>query len=529
MTHGGQGDERVAPGGEQPWAQPWHASGDDPNGPQQGQSGGQGRHGRHAQPSYGDAAGGEPYGGGGQSFQGRLYESPSYPQESDASDPSQLSQASYGYGVAQPLPAESPAPGSADATRFLPPVPGAGVPMPPGGDSAATQFIPPFPQQDPTAHQPIPQPGFPQPEPQQPGPQHPDAQATQFIAPVPPQDPHTPPPGGAYGAAPGGEEPPRQPPAEFDNLFRNGNGGPASGGRIGQARQVSLAAPQNTDATQHLPQFDGYDSAGVQPPAHQQSSGYGYPQPPAYQQTSGYGYPQPSGYDTPPPGGQGGYQGDFRDGGGSRPGRKKSPAILIGAGVAVVAVVGFGVGALLSGGGGDGKKGDATVAADSSASAGDGKSAPADPAQPQAKALDQLLADSNDSREAVIGAVGDIKTCKNLDGAASDLHDAAKQRRGLADRLDKLAIDKLPNHDQLASALKAGWKASAAADDHYATWGQQAKSHKVCKHGSARRTSAEAQGDRSSGEATTAKKRAAKLWNAIATKYGLKQRSAADL
>jgi hypothetical protein len=125
--------------------------------------------------------------------------------------------------------------------------------------------------------------------------------------------------------------------------------------------------------------------------------------------------------------------------------------------------------------------------------------------------------------------VADIKSCKNLDGAASDLHAAASQRQGLVDQLGKITIDKLPSHAALSASLTEGWKASAAADSHYAQWAQEAKSHKVCRHGGARRTSAAGQGDKSSGEATTAKTRAAKLWNAVAAQYGLKQRSSSDL
>ncbi|MCF3964898.1 hypothetical protein L1885_25250, partial [Streptomyces fuscigenes] len=205
-------------------------------------------------------------------------------------------------------------------------------------------------------------------------------------------------------------------------------------------------------------------------------------------------------------------------------------AILIAA-VAAVAVVGLGVGALLSGGGGDDKQDTSATAADTSAASPSaaGQGGGDDAAQGQAKALDALLSDSNNSREAVIGAVADIKSCKDLDGAASHLHDAATQRQGLVDQLGKITMDKLPSHDELAASLTEGWKASAAADNHYAQWAREAKSRKVCKHGSAHRTAAAGQGDKSSGEATTAKTRAAKLWNAVASQYGLKQRTASDL
>ncbi|GAA3739596.1 hypothetical protein [Streptomyces tremellae] len=545
MTQRGQGNERVTPADGQPWEQqPWRPAGDGPNDPgglplpeyspysEYGEYGEYGerddrghgpRHGRQdgsgygpgaGQPGYGGEYGG--YGGGspdGGSYGGAHRASYGAPGEGAHADGQPYAPEPYGgghgYGYprggAQPLPAESPAPGAADATQYLPPVAGGGQGQDP--DAQATQYIPPFPQQN--GH--VGERG-----------QNPDAQATQFLSPVPPPQPdgpHTPPYTPPRSAD--GEDAPRQPPAEFDNLFRSDDGTPARGGRMNQTRGVSLNPPlsqgQFADPTQQLPL---------------RAPGYGYPPPagPGPAQPGGYGYPPPAqpsgGYGTPPPARPDDYRAD-----GSRPGRKKSPAILIAA-VAGVAAVGLGVGALLStgGGGGDGDKDQSTVAAQSpAASASGGATAGSDAAAGQAKALDALLADSNSSREAVIGAVGSIKSCKNLDGAADDLHGAASQRQGLVDRLGKITIDKLPDHAALAAALTEGWKASASADNHYAQWATQAKSRKVCKHGSARRTSATGQGDRASGEATTAKTRAAKLWNSIAGQYGLQQRTASDL
>ncbi|MEW2548962.1 hypothetical protein AB0910_24880 [Streptomyces sp. NPDC047002] len=548
MTQRGQGNERVTPADGQPWEQqPWRPAGDGPNDPgspplpeyaEYGEYGGhseygaygerdQGygpRHGRQDGPGYGP--GGEQPGYGGQygGYDGGTRDGgaqPSYGAPGEGAQPGGQPYAQepyggghgYGYpgGGAQPLPAESPAPGAADATQYLPPMPGGGHGQNP--DAQATQYIPPFPQQNGHGAEPG---------------QNPDAQATQFLSPVPPPQPDGPrtPPYSAPRAA-DGEDAPRQPPAEFDNLFRSDDGTPARGGRMNQTRGVSLNPPQGQGQ---------FADPAQQPP--QPAPGYGYPQPgygypppagPGPARPGGYGYPPPAtagGYGTPPPARPDDYRTD-----GSGPGRKKSPAILVAA-VAGVAAVGLGVGALLStgGGGGDGDKDQSTVAAQSpAASASSGTSAGSDAAAGQAKALDGLLADSNSSREAVIGAVGDIKSCKNLDGAADDLHGAASQRQGLVDRLGKITIDKLPDHAALAAALTEGWKASASADNHYAQWAAQAKSHKVCKHGSARRTGATGEGDRASGEATTAKTRAAKLWNSVATRYGLKQRTASDL
>ncbi|MEV4946310.1 hypothetical protein [Streptomyces sp. NPDC053755] len=293
--------------------------------------------------------------------------------------------------------------------------------------------------------------------------------ATQYIAPVPSSMP--------------GE---RQPPAEFDNLFRS-------------------------DATQHLPQSPQHHQA--QPPPHQPPYGN---QPPAPQ---GPQPPQPYGF-----------QDAYYDGDDEPAPRRKSPVGLIAAVVVGCAIVGLGAGALLSGGDEDkDKKPGQNVAASSGAPSTGPSDKPADPAEPQAQALDKLLADSNDSRDAVIRSVESIKQCKNLDQAATDLKGAAAQRRDLVTRLEGLSVDKLPDNAALTAALTKAWQASASADDHYAAWAVQAKSKKVCKGGKARGTSQTVEATKKSGEATTAKREAAGLWNPTAKKYGLPQRTPTQL
>lgn len=192
------------------------------------------------------------------------------------------------------------------------------------------------------------------------------------------------------------------------------------------------------------------------------------------------------------------------------------------------AVVGLGAGALLSGGG-DSKDDKQPVASASSPGADSSAPAAEDPAKPQAVELDKLLADSNNSRETVIGAVEKIKECKDLDQAASDLKGAAQQRRDLVTRLKGVAIDQLPDNAALASSLTRAWEASASADEHYANWAHQAKGKKACKGGKAASTNETSRAGVKSGEATTAKKQASGLWNSIAEKYGLTSRAYTEL
>ncbi|MEU4493081.1 hypothetical protein AB0F96_06380 [Streptomyces sp. NPDC023998] len=345
-------------------------------------------------------------------------------------------------------------PGDSDATQFIPPVaPGA---LPLEAPAGATQFLGTGPGAAPGAAA--------------------DADATQYIAPVP----------AAPSAAPFGIRPgapgDRQPPAEFDSLFRTD--GPTA---------------QTPASTQQLPRFE---TPRLTRPQYQQ---------PQYQQAQHQQAQQHEPEHEPEQ-------------------RKSSRVPVIAAVVVGCAVLGLGVSMVMYGG--DEKQDDPgagkNVAA-TSAAPNNSTEAAADPAKAQAEALDKLLADSNNSRGAVIRSVESIKQCQNLDQAAADLSGAANQRRGLVTRLEGLAVDKLAGHAELTSALTKAWQASASADDHYAAWAQQVKDKKGCKGGKARNTGQTAQANRASGEATKAKREASALWNAIARKYELSERRADQL
>ncbi|MFF1274014.1 hypothetical protein ACFVZC_11490 [Streptomyces marokkonensis] len=369
--------------------------------------------------------------------------------------------------------------GAEGATQFLPPVPAGGA------DEGATQYIPPvgpgaLPPEMPAAHDSettrylglSPQ--------HAPGAGHlppagnPDAEATQYIAPVTDQ-----PPGQPYGApAPPPGEGSRQPPAEFDNLFRSDDGGPAG-------------------STQQLPRVE-----------------YGGPAPSAPA-------PSPAGPAGPARGGRGGR-------GGGRSGTRVPVIAAVGVGIAVL---GVGAGALLGSGGADDDGGNQTVSASAPASEEASPSPSVDPVREQAVELDKLLADSGDSRTAVINAVADVKACRDLGRAAKDLRDAAGQRSRLVTDLSALSVDKLPDHQALTTALTKAWQASASADNHYAAWADQVAGAKgkFCKKGQARSTGQTQAGNRASGTATAEKGKAAQLWNAIAKQYGLTERQPTQL
>ncbi|GAA2599587.1 hypothetical protein [Streptomyces lienomycini] len=412
-----------------------------------------------------------------------------YPQQHSNQQHQQYQQHQHG-GAAVPLP-----PTADGATQYLPPVGTA-------ADEGATQYIPHIPPAGPGALPPerpaqphaaestqylgqAPQPQYPAQHAHPPAPPapHPDAEATQYIAPVP---------GGPapFGAAPGGDEG-RQPPAEFDNLFRGAPGadGPAS-------------------ATQQMPRFEE-------------------PQPPHAADQHMYAPQGPGAGGGAGGGRRRGGDGDGRGGRGGRTGSRLPVLAAVGVGIAVV---GVGAGAMMSGGGGDEDKGgNQTVSA--TAPVSESASAPASPSvdsvRQQAVELDKLLAESGTGRSTVINAVGDVKKCDNLPQAAKDLREAAKQRSGLVSSLSKLSVDKLPQHAELTAALTKAWQASAAADNHYAAWADKTAGKKGCKKGQAATQPKAA--NRESGTASKEKAKAAGLWNAIAKQYGLTERQPTQL
>ncbi|MFF5371741.1 hypothetical protein [Streptomyces sp. NPDC013187] len=408
--------------------------------------------------------------GAGQPAAGGAYGAPGggAPQQSYGGG---LPPASGAYG-SPPGGAPLPAPADEGATQYIPPVAGDAAaatqylpPVTPAADEGATQYIPPV---SPGALPPE-RPAGEDPEATRylgtgpragagagplPSASHPDAEATQYIPPVP-----------------GGN---KQPPAEFDNLFRSDQGADSPAG-----------------ATQQMPRIE------------QPQPAYG-------------GVPQPS--HAPPAAGR------------SRGGRSGSRVPVIAAVGIGIAVLGVGAGALLAGGGGGDDDGSDKKTVSASAPATDGSASPsADPARAQAVELDKLLADSGNSRSTVIKAVADVKGCDNLPQAAKNLRDAAKQRSGLVTRLSGIEVDKLPGHAALTTALTKAWQASASADNHYAAWADQTAGKKGCKKGQARVTGQTQAGNRASGVASAEKAKAAGLWNGIAKKYGLTERQPTQL
>ncbi|WP_416976455.1 hypothetical protein [Streptomyces sp. T028] len=518
------GQQQQPPAGGQTWGGPWGpdqqapAAQPEPGWPlpadqQPQQWGGAQPDAWGAGPLPPEGAPAQTYGQNAQAAPQPSYDTSAYGRDHQGSDPS-----AYGHhqqGPASPPPYGQggtgvPMPPFADgdegATQYIPPVPTGPVddgrtqmlpPVPasgpvPGGAEGATQYIPPvgpgaLPPESPAESTHFLGTGGGHGAGPMPGGGHPDAEATQYIPPVPAQ---------GYPAAGTGA----QPPAGFENLFRDGpggHGGPGAGAPAG--------------ATQQLPRVTGAEAPGYG----------GGPQ--------GYGAgpaahaPRPTYVPPIRPDDHGDERG--------RGGRTGSRLPLFAAIGVAIAVVGVGAGALLGGGGGGDDDGDGNKTVAASAPATESSASSDDAAEQQATALDKLLADSGSSRASVIAAVANVKACNNLAQAATDLRAAAGQRTELVTKLAALDVDKLPDHAALTSALTKAWQASAAADNHYADWADEVAGSKgkACKKGGARTTAATQQGNRESGTASAQKTQAARLWNAIAQTYGLTQRQPTQL
>ncbi|MFC1415298.1 hypothetical protein ACEZDE_01365 [Streptacidiphilus sp. N8-3] len=285
-----------------------------------------------------------------------------------------------------------------------------------------------------------------------------------------------------------------------------------------QPQPYQQPQPGGEESTQFMPPFP----AEPQQPYGAAQQGYG--QQDYTQQSAGYGQQPQSqqgygGYQAPPP--QAPY-GSAPAG----PGRRFSPrAIAVGV-VAACAVVGIAVGAALSGSGGNasaaGTPGPSASGSASAKAAGSGVN------QAQAQALSDLLKSASNSRTSVIAAVDDIKHCQNLGQAEQNLTTAAGMRGQLVTQLGTLQTDGLPGGAELVTALKQGWTASQSADTHYAAWAKASGSN--CAHKHQPKDGGELQAASSaSSDATVAKTKASRLWDAIAEKTGLPSRTKSQL
>ena len=343
---------------------------------------------------------------------------------------------------------------------------------------------------------------------------------------------NTPPPQPEYfGEPPAAYQAPQQAPQQDLQPYQGGAAYPVEAYQAPQAPAYGQQQPVEEASTQFMPPFPAApQQTQAMPPqpsygGYQQEYGQQQAPQPSYGQPQAYGQPQQGyGQQAPPPQAPGYAAGTGTRGGG--PARRFSPKVIAVAVVAACAVVGVVVGIAASGGGKSASAaGAGTPTASASASA---QASGSGVDQAQAKALSDLLTTAASSRSSVITAVADIQHCQNLSESAQNLTTAAGARSQLITQLGTLQTSGLPQGAALVTVLKEGWTASRDADTHYAAWAEASKSS--CDHKHQPKSGGDKQaGDSASYTATADKTKASRLWDAIAAKTGLPERSKSQL
>jgi serine/threonine protein kinase len=161
----------------------------------------------------------------------------------------------------------------------------------------------------------------------------------------------------------------------------------------------------------------------------------------------------------------------------------------------------------------------------SSPSAASPPSAPVTAAQ-QAAAMSALLTSSAAARTALHNAVTQVGTCTNLSGAVSQLQAVANQRAGQYGRASALPTAALPGGAQVKSKLLAALGSSLTADRDYLSWARQQLTG-GCTPSS--QSSAYNAAFSASQRADAAKQAFVQVWNPVAARYGIAQKSPRDI
>jgi hypothetical protein len=170
--------------------------------------------------------------------------------------------------------------------------------------------------------------------------------------------------------------------------------------------------------------------------------------------------------------------------------------------------------------------------------AGAGWSAPSDPpsrtgaapgSQPdqraQAAAVDAVLDASGASRAKLNAAIARVEDCTLIETAIADLRGVGAERQSQIDSVAAFDLSALPEGGQLRALLTEALGYSLAADRGFVLWGQAVQGSGC--DGGGRGDYQEAQ--RQSKLAGDAKARFLTVWNPVATRHGLRERTSTDI
>jgi len=192
--------------------------------------------------------------------------------------------------------------------------------------------------------------------------------------------------------------------------------------------------------------------------------------------------------------------------------------VLVVAGVAVLAVLGTGIGYAVGRGGPTRPAPQSTDAASPTSGA--------DAVRQQATALDAVIATSKATRGKLGDALNNVEQCQNLAGAATQLVQVEAERYAEIHQLQALAVDALPGGASMRDVLVEALTYSMEADQGYADWARALSGGCVAPAGRDRNWQT---ADVASQKATDAKLQFLSAWNPVAATNGLPTRVDTDL
>jgi serine/threonine protein kinase len=140
----------------------------------------------------------------------------------------------------------------------------------------------------------------------------------------------------------------------------------------------------------------------------------------------------------------------------------------------------------------------------------------------QAAAVNNLLSSSGATLKALQGAVSEVSNCTNLSSAVRQIQNVVNQRSTEYNQASALSTSALANGAAVKSDLIAALRNSLDADKDFLTWAQQ-QLNPGCTPTA--QSSAYKAGYNASQQAGAAKKAFIQVWDLVAARYGIQQKS----
>jgi len=190
---------------------------------------------------------------------------------------------------------------------------------------------------------------------------------------------------------------------------------------------------------------------------------------------------------------------------------------LLTAGAVVVVIIAAVVGIELSSGPAPGKPAAATPSGSATPSAA------ATTASRQAASVNTLLGSSLASRQALAGAVTDVRACTNLAGSVSQIQRVVDRRSAEYRQASALSVGAVANGPAVKADLLVALRNSLSADRDYLIWARR-RLNFGCSPGAAAGVYAAAVA--ADSQAAASKQAFVGVWNPVAARYGMPRKTA---